>query len=121
MPIRGRDLVAGLPREVAVKDNHIRAAITKSLRTIVESIREVIEVAPPELTGDILKYGVYLCGGGSLLRGIDELISKELGVTTVVVDDPLTCVARGTGIAVEQIDKYRHILDNPVRPRDIRI
>ena len=120
MPIRGRDLAAGLPRETVVKDNHIRAAITKSLRTIVESVREVIEVAPPELTGDILKYGVHLCGGGSLLRGMADLIAKEIGVTTVVVDDPLTCVARGTGIAVEQINQYRHILDNPVRPRDIR-
>lgn len=121
MPIRGRDLATGLPREVVVKDHHVRTAIAKSLKTIVDAIREVIELAPPELTGDVLKRGVYLCGGGSLLRGVDELISKELTVVTAIVDDPLTCVARGTGIAVENLDYYRPILDNPLRPREIKI
>jgi rod shape-determining protein MreB and related proteins len=121
MSIRGRDLTSGLPREATVKDNHIRSAINKSLKSMVESIKEVVEVAPPELTGDVLERGIYLTGGGSLLKGIDELISKELGVTVVVVDDPLTCVARGTGIAVENLEKYKSILDNPVRPREIRI
>ncbi len=119
--IRGRDLATGLPKEAVVKDTHIRAAIVKSLKSIVETIKEVVEVSPPELAGDILCRGIYLCGGGSLLKGMDILLARELGVTTTVVDDPLTCVARGTGVVIENLEKYRHILDNPLRPRDIKI
>jgi rod shape-determining protein MreB len=121
MPVRGRDLATGLPKEILLKDTHIRAALAKSLKQIVESVREVVEVAPPELVGDILKRGIYMCGGGSLLRGIDQLISKELSVVVNVVDDPLTCVARGTGLAVENLEKYDYILDNPLKPRDIKL
>lgn len=119
--IRGRDLASGLPKEVTVKDFHIRAAIVRSLKTIVEAVREVIEVAPPELTGDILRRGIFLCGGGSLLRGLDELIGKDLSITTAVVDDPLTCVARGTGIVVENFNQYSPILNQPLIPRDIKV
>lgn len=119
MLVRGRDLGTGLPREIVVRDAQIRAAITKSLKTIVESIQEVIEAAPPELVGDILKRGIFLCGGGSLLYGVDQLISKELAVAATVVEDPLTCVVRGTGMAVENFEKYTAILDNPFTPREI--
>ncbi len=121
MSVRGRDLATGLPKEIIMKDSHIRAALAKSLRGIVEAVRNVIEVSPPELVGDILKRGIHMCGGGSLLRGIDQLISKELSVTTHVVDDPLTCVARGTGLAVENLEKYSYILDNPLKPKEIRL
>lgn len=121
LEVRGRDLVTGLPKEIVLKDSHIRSAISKSLKQIVDSIREVIETAPPELVGDILRRGVHLCGGGSLLRGIDHLIAKELSVMTQVVDDPLTCVARGTGLAVENLDKYEYLLDNPLKPREIKL
>ncbi len=121
MSVRGRDLASGLPKEVIMKDSHVRAALAKSLRGIVEAVRNVIEVSPPELVGDILKRGIHMCGGGSLLRGIDQLISKELSVVTHVVDDPLTCVARGTGLAVENLEKYSYILDNPLKPKEIRL
>lgn len=121
LSVRGRDLATGLPRETIVRDTHVRAAIIKSLKSIVEAVKEVIEVSPPELAGDILKRGIYMCGGGSLLKGMDALLSKELGVTVNIVDDPLTCVARGTGVAVENLAKYQLILDNPLRPRDIKI
>ncbi len=121
MTVRGRDLVNGLPREVIVRDAQIRAAIAKPLKSIVESIKEVIETAPPELSGDILERGIYLCGGGSLLRGIGDLISRDLEVRTTVVEDPLTCVARGTGVAVENFAKYSVVLDNPFVPRDIKL
>jgi len=120
MTIRGRDLATGLPKEILVKDTHIRAALAKSLKAIVEAVKEVVEVSPPELVGDVLRRGIYLCGGGSLLRGVDQLIAKDLTVNAAVVDDPLTCVARGTGIAVENFDQYKQILDNPLIPRDIR-
>lgn len=121
LSVRGRDLATGLPRETIIRDTHVRAAIIKSLKSIVEAVKEVIEVSPPELAGDILKRGIYMCGGGSLLKGMDALLSREMGVTVNIVDDPLTCVARGTGIAVENLEKYQLILDNPLRPRDIKI
>ncbi len=119
--IRGRDMATGLPKEISVKESHIRIAIIRSLRSIVDAIREVIETAPPELVGDILKRGIFLCGGGSLLKGIDKLIQKELTVTTAIVDDPLTCVVRGTGIIAENFDTYYPIINSPLRPREINI
>ena len=119
--VRGRDLSTGLPREVIVKNNHARAALARSLRQIVDAVKEVIEIAPPELVGDIYKNGVYLCGGGSLLRGIDVLIAKELSVAARIIDDPLTCVARGIGIVVENFEKHKQLLDNPLRPKDISL
>lgn len=115
-PIRGRDISSGLPREVMMKNSHVRAAIHKSLRLIVDSIVEVIEVAPPELVGDMLKRGIHLCGGGALLRGLDDMITKETGVETEVVPDPLTCVARGLGRIVDNFDEHREFLDNPLKP-----
>jgi len=121
MTIRGRDLASGLPKEVLVRDAQIRAAILRSLKTIVESVKEVIETAPPELAGDILKRGIFLCGGGSLLRGIDQLIAKDLTVMTTIVDDPLTCVARGTGVVIENFKEYSAILNHPLIPRDIKV
>ncbi len=121
LAVRGRDLTTGLPKEVIVKDGHIRTAIIRSVKMIVEAIREVIEAAPPELAGDILRHGIHLCGGGSLLRGLDQLIAKELSIRTVVVDDPLTCVVRGTGITVENFEHYSPVLNHPVIPRDIRV
>lgn len=121
MTVRGRDLATGLPKEIIVKDSQVRAAIMKPLKMISEAVKEVIETAPPELAGDILRTGVFICGGGSLLRGIDELISRELSVATSIVEDPLTCVARGTGVAVENFEKYVAILDNPFIPRDIKL
>lgn len=121
LAIRGRDLATGLPREVVIKNHQVRTALMKSLKSIAESIREVIETAPPELAGDILKHGIYFSGGGSMLRGIDTLIEKELGVETFVVPDPLTCVMRGIGVIIEDFDRYGHVLDNPLRPREIRL
>jgi rod shape-determining protein MreB len=121
MPIRGRDLTTGLPKEIVMRDTQVRAALAKSVRSIVEAVREVLEIAPPELAGDILRRGVNLCGGGSLLRGIDELIRRDLAVQVAVAEDPLTCVARGTGIAVENLQRYAPLLENPLRPKDIKL
>ncbi len=119
--IRGRDMTSGLPREIVMKNTHVRAAIAKSLRAIVDSVREVIEETPPELTGDILKNGITLCGGGALLRGLDQLLEKELGVKVTVADDPLTCVARGLGQMVDDFDAHRGFFDNPLRPLAINL
>ncbi len=119
MAVRGRDMATGLPKEIVVKDAHIRAVLTKSLKTITEAIRSLIEESPPELVGDILKRGIYLSGGGSLLRGLNKFIEREIMVTTNVVDEPLTCAVRGLGMIVEDLPKYETILSNQSRPRNV--
>ena len=121
MPVRGRDMTTGLPKEIIFKDSFVRAAIARSLKTMVDSTREVMEITPPELVGDILKNGIYMCGGGSLLKGMDKLIEKELLVPVKIIDEPMTAVVRGTGIACEDFDKYYYIVNNPLRPMDIKI
>ena len=100
-----------MPKEIIVKDNQIRLALQRSIRSIIDATKEVIENTPPELVGDIYRNGIYLCGGGSLLRGIDELINKETSVAVKVVDDPLTCVLRGTGLVADNFDHYKGLLD----------
>ena len=108
--MRGRDLITGLPKEVIVTSKDVKKAISKSVKTIVDMVREIVEKTPPELLGDIMKRGIVLAGGGSLLRGIDELINKETGIAVKVADDPLTAVARGTGIILEDTEKYKELL-----------
>ena len=121
MAARGRDMATGLPKEIILKDTHIRAAMARSIQMILDAIHEVIETTPPELVGDMLRNGVYLSGGGSLLKNLDKLLEKELLVPVRVIDDPLTAVVRGCGIAVEHFDKYYNVVNNPLRPRDIKI
>ncbi len=121
VPIRGRDYTSGLPREVGMKNNHVRMAISKSLRQIIDSVHEVIEETPPELAGDVLRGGIVMCGGGALLRGLDELLEKETGVTVTVADDPLTCVVRGLGQMVDDFEGNRELLDNPLKPLYINL
>jgi len=108
--IRGRDLVTGLPREIVITDADIREAIGASVASIVEAAKEVIETAPPEVVSDVMRQGVYLTGGGALLRGLPELLALELKVPIHVVPDPLTTVVRGTGLVLEDPEKYRAIL-----------
>ena len=119
--IRGRDMSTGLPREITVKSYQVRAALARSLRTIVEAVKDVIETAPAELVGDILKQKINLCGGGSLLKGVDQLIEKELSVKTQVVEDPIMCVARGVGKVVERFPQHAHLLDTPLAPQQINL
>jgi rod shape-determining protein MreB len=101
MAIRGRDLATGLPREVILTDSHVRDALSQSLDSLMESMKEVIEQTPPELLSDVLERGVTVFGGGALLRGLPELLSQMLGVPVHVADEPLTAVVRGTGIITE--------------------
>lgn len=116
MVISGRDLSSGLPREALIKDIQVRVALLPLIKQMVEAIRDIIEKTPPELSGDILREGIYLSGGGSLLRGLGELIEKELSVKTVTVDDPLTCVVRGCGVAAEHIDTYKQVFTSSLKP-----
>lgn len=108
--VRGRDLVTGLPREVAITDSDVRDAIAHSIDGLVESIREVLETTPPEIVADVMQRGIYLTGGGALMKGFDRLLSELLKVPVYLTDDPLTCVARGTGIVLEDLAHYKNLI-----------
>lgn len=108
--LKGRDLVTGLPREVIVTDSDVKNAIIHSISTLVESIKEVLEVTPPEIVGDIMQRGIYLVGGGALLKGLKELLEDELGIAVHIASDPLSTVVRGTGIILEHMEKFKDIL-----------
>lgn len=105
--IRGRDLATGYPKTVEITTNEITEAITEQLREIVQIIKSVLEVTPPELCSDIMDKGIHISGGGALLKNIDKLIIKVTGVPVTIADDPLFCVARGTGIVLENLDVYK--------------
>ena len=108
--VRGRDLVTGLPREVIVTDADIREALSKSIRTIVEASKEVIEKTPPELVSDIMHRGILLVGGGSYLKGIEKLLEVEPKIPVRVAEDPMTAVVRGCGIILEELELLRESL-----------
>ncbi len=108
--IRGRDLVTGLPREVVLTDSDIREAISQSIDNLVESVKEVLETTPPEIMADIMHRGIYLVGGGALIRGLDKLIEEYVKIPVHIADDPLTAVARGTGIILEDLELYQDVL-----------
>lgn len=108
--IRGRDLMTGLPREVVVTDTDIREAMSKSIQSLVGSVKQVIEDTPPELVSDIMHRGIIMVGGGSFLFGLNKLISQEIKIPIYVAEDPLTAVVRGCGVALEDIDSFKDIL-----------
>ncbi len=108
--IRGRDLVSGLPKEVVVTDDHIREALSRSIRMIVNNIKTVIEETPPELLSDVMQRGIVLSGGGSLIRGLDTLIANQTGIPVRTVEDPLTAVVRGTGIVLDDMETLAEVL-----------
>lgn len=110
LSIKGRDLVTGLPREAVITDTDIREAMYSSVAQLVEAIREVLETTPPEVLSDIMQKGITLSGGGSLIRGLPQLFATQLKVPVTVAPDPLTAVARGTGIILEDIEKYKQVL-----------
>ena len=110
MPMRGRDVITGLPKEIKVSDKDIWKAIEQSVYTIVDTIKSAIEETPPELVADIMERGIILAGGGALLPGLDKLIARETEIPVFVAEDPLTAVARGTGIVLEKLDQLREIL-----------
>jgi len=108
--IRGRDLVSGLPKEVAITDTQVRDALMHSLKIIVNSIKAVIEEIPPELISDILDKGIVMAGGGALLKGLDKLVHEATQMPITIAEDPLTCVVRGTGVIVEDLENLREVL-----------
>ena len=111
-PVRGRDLVTGLPREVIITDADIREAIGPSISTLIDAIKEVLETTPPEILSDVMKRGIIIVGGGALIKGLDSLISEILKIPVHIAGEPLSAVVRGTGIVLENLDAYREILVN---------
>ena len=109
-PMRGRDLVSGLPKEIIVNDEQIREAIRKSLNTIIESVRVTMEETPPELLSDIMDRGIILSGGGALLDGLAERLAQETQTKVYIADDPLTAVVRGAGLVLEDLDLLSNVL-----------
>lgn len=120
MPLRGRNLITGLPEEILVTDEDIRRAMEKSVKQIVSSVRATIEETPPELLADIMAKGIFLAGGGSLLKGLDILIQEEVKIPTRVIEDPMTAVVRGAGMVLEKMDDLKEILSETEEMRPPR-
>jgi rod shape-determining protein MreB len=107
MTIKGRDFVSGLPRSIEIESNEILKAITKDLREMIRAIKEVLQETPPELSSDIIDQGIVMTGGTSQLRNLTELVHRRTGVKARLAKEPMYCVARGTGIALEHLDVYK--------------
>ena len=107
LEIRGRDLISGLPRTIKVSSNEVCQVISEPLQEIIQVIKQVLRTTPPELSADIMDKGMILTGGGALLKNIDRLIAKSTGVPCFVAEEPLFCVAKGTGVVLENLKVYK--------------
>jgi len=116
MSVRGRDMINGLPRTVTVHSAEVREALVEPVGAIVERFKGILEETPPELGGDIIERGIVLTGGGSLLRGLERLLSIETSIPVRVAEDPMLCVVRGTGKALEHIDAMAYSIFEPPPP-----
>jgi rod shape-determining protein MreB len=110
MEIKGRDLVAGVPKNMKISSAQVREALTEPIEAIIEAVRLSLEATPPELASDILDRGIVLTGGGALLRGLAKRIRHETNLPVYVADDPMTCVARGTGVVLENMNSFSKVL-----------
>lgn len=110
IPIRGRDMVTGLPREVIITDHDIRNAIAVSIDGLIEAVKEVLETTPPEILADVMQRGIYLVGGGAMIKGLREALHDYLGIPIYIDEDPLTSVARGTGLILEDLEGFKDVL-----------
>jgi len=117
MNIHGRDLLIGLPKTLAITASEVQQALREPVSEIVEAVKAALEKTPPELASDIMERGVVMTGGGSLLRGLDMLLTKEIGMPVHIAEDPLICVAIGTGKALESIDLLKKVL---LKPKNLR-
>lgn len=110
MEVRGRDLMGGLPKTIKISSNEVTEALQDELREVINAIKKVFQETPPELAADIMDKGMVLSGGGALLRNLDQLITKTIGVPTYVADDPLFCVIKGIGTALDNLDIYKRTI-----------
>lgn len=113
MDVRGRDLLSGLPKNIRMTTAHAAEALEGQVGRIVGCVKKVLEETPPELSSDIMDHGIVLTGGGSMLYGLDELIKRSTGIPAMIADDPLSCVALGTGKALEYVDRFGDVQETP--------
>ncbi|MFA6426829.1 MAG: rod shape-determining protein [Candidatus Magasanikbacteria bacterium] len=109
-PMKGRDVVTGLPREIMITDDHIREALDRGVHTIIEHIKMTLEITPPDLTADIHERGLLMVGGGAMLRGLDKLVAEAVEIPVRVADDPLTAVVRGAGILLDEDELLKEVV-----------
>lgn len=119
--MRGRDLVTGLPKAITVDSDQIRGALARTVQSIIDAIKMTVEETPPELVADIMDKGIVLAGGGALLKGLDRLVSLNTKMPVYIADDPLTCVVRGAGLVLEDLDKLKQVLVTTQHEKSPRI
>ncbi len=107
LDIRGRDLIAGLPKNIKISSNEVCEAVSETLQEIIQAIKQVLRITPPELSADVMDKGMVLSGGGALLKNLDKLIARSTGVPCSVAEEPLLCVAKGTGVVLENLETYK--------------
>lgn len=110
MEVKGRDLVSGIPKTVRVHSQEIRECIQEPIQQIVDAVRRALEITPPELASDIVDRGIVMTGGGSLIRALDKLLAHETNLPIHVDEEPLTCVVRGAGRILDDLPRYRSVL-----------
>ena len=110
--VRGRDMISGLPRKTVVTSEEIREALSEPVSSIVNAVTRTLERAEPELAADLVDNGIVLAGGGALLRGLDLVMTNSTGLETRIADDPMTCVARGTSIYLENLEEWNSTLES---------
>ncbi len=109
MDVRGRDLLAGIPKTLTINSDEVREAMSEPIHAIVEAVKIALERTPPELAADVVDKGIVLAGGGALISGLDQLLVEETGLPVIIADDPLTCVARGAGMSLDNLDLLRQV------------
>jgi rod shape-determining protein MreB len=112
MEVAGRDTISGLPRKILVTSEEIRASLREPVGTIVDTVTATLEKAKPELSADLIDNGIYICGGGSLLRGMDTMLANATGLNVYKVEDPMSCVARGTSVYLENLELWKDTMDH---------
>ncbi|HBG27254.1 MAG: rod shape-determining protein [Planctomycetes bacterium GWF2_41_51] len=112
MEIAGRDTISGLPRKIVITSEEIREALKEPIAGIIEAVTKTLEKAEPELAADLIENGLHLCGGGSLLRGMDKVLANATGLKVIRADEPLTCVARGTSVYLENLEIWKDTIDH---------
>jgi rod shape-determining protein MreB len=115
MEVRGRDMISGLPRKTVITSEEIREALQEPVTAIIEAVTRTLEKAEPELAADLVLNGITMAGGGSLLRGLCQVVQKATGLDTHLADDPLTCVARGTAVYLEHLDEWKDSLEDSMK------
>jgi rod shape-determining protein MreB len=112
MEVAGRDTISGLPRKIVITSEEIREAVREPVSMIIDAVTVTLEKAEPELAADLIDNGIFICGGGSLLRGMDVVLANATGLKVHLVEDPLSCVARGTSVYLENLELWKDTMDH---------